>query len=231
MLRFGELTMTTFLPLFAPDGAGGGGEGANPAPGNGGGDGGNSGNAGGGQTETFDRAYVEKLRQEAASYRTKAKELEGKIEATKTETVTAILKALGIDPDPAKSAEQQVQAAKAKAQEAEARANERLIRGEIRLLADRVGLDPRAADDAYMLMDKAKVTVADDGTVQGVEEALKALLEAKPYLMRQTAQPVGSGSNPANGGNAPADLRQQYEAAMKSGNIALAIALKDQMTR
>lgn len=229
MLYLHGLTMNPFLPFLAPDA--GGGEGANPAPGNGGSDGGNNGAAGGGQTETFDRAYVEKLRAEAAQYRTRAKEAESRAEAAKNEAVTAILKALGLDPDPSKTLEQQIQAAKAEAAKAKEMANARLIRAEIRLLADQVGLDPRAADDAYMLMDRSKVTVADDGTVQGVEEALKALLEAKPYLMRQTAQPVGSGSNPANGGNAPADLRQQYEAALRAGNIALAISLKDQMTK
>ena len=36
----------------------------------------NAANAGGDESETFDRAYVEKLRKEAAKYRNQAKELE-----------------------------------------------------------------------------------------------------------------------------------------------------------
>lgn len=54
---------------------------------------------------------------------------------------------------------------------------------------------------AAILVDRSKITVNDDGTVSGADEALKALLEAKPYLKGGTpgTPDVGSGSNPSPG--------------------------------
>lgn len=55
-----------------------------------------------GKPETFDRDYVEQLRKEAASYRTKAKELEDQFTTTKTEKddlIQQIGKALGLVDD------------------------------------------------------------------------------------------------------------------------------------
>lgn len=50
---------------------------------------------------------------------------------------------------------------------------------------------------ASILLDKTKVTVNEDGSIQGVEDALNALVEAKPYLKGQPQQqPVGAPSNP-----------------------------------
>jgi hypothetical protein len=38
--------------------------------------------------------------------------------------------------------------------------------------------------DAYAMLDKSKIKIGDDGTVEGVEDAIKALVEAKPYLIK-----------------------------------------------
>lgn len=54
---------------------------------------------------------------------------------------------------------------------------------------------------AVILLDRSKITVNEDGTVTGAEDALKALLEAKPYLKggAPNTPDVGSGSNPSPG--------------------------------
>lgn len=59
-------------------------------------------------------------------------------------------------------------------------ANGRLISAEIKAVGGNLGL--LDADAASALMDKSKVKVKDDGTVEGVKEALEALKKNKPYL-------------------------------------------------
>lgn len=55
---------------------------------------------------------------------------------------------------------------------------------------------------ALKLIDKSKVTISDDGQVSGVADAVKSLIEAKPYLAgKGTTTTVGQGSNPGGDGN------------------------------
>lgn len=73
-----------------------------------------------------------------------------------------------------------------------------LLRSEITTAAMKLG----AADagDVFALLPKDAVTVSDDGSVTGAEDAVKALLEAKPHLVGKAAAPrPGS----ANGGPQP----------------------------
>jgi hypothetical protein len=61
-------------------------------------------------------------------------------------------------------------------------------------------------------MDRDAVSVAEDGTTQGVEDALKALIKDKPYLLRQKgAQSVGGATNPAASGNMPGKIYTRAE--------------------
>jgi len=53
-------------------------------------------------------------------------------------------------------------------------------------------------DAGFKIIDQDAVTVGDDGQVTGAEEAVKALLESKPYLVGQAAPPPKTGS--ADGG-------------------------------
>lgn len=57
------------------------------------------------------------------------------------------------------------------------------IRHAVEMAAGRLGF--HKPEDAAQLMDWAEVTVDEDGKVKGVEEALKALLKDRPYLVRQ----------------------------------------------
>lgn len=102
------------------------------------------------------------------------------------------------------------EAAEKKAQDAMRTANERLLRAEVKATA--VALDIVDPDAAYALMDRDAVSVAEDGTTQGVEDALKALIKDKPYLLRQKgAQSVGGATNPAASGNTPGKVYTRAE--------------------
>jgi len=52
--------------------------------------------------------------------------------------------------------------------------------------------NPVNIDDAFALANLAEVKVAEDGTVEGIDEAIKTLVEAKPFLFG------GSGSKSVN---------------------------------
>lgn len=57
-------------------------------------------------------------------------------------------------------------------------------------------------DGALKLIDRSKITVGEDGSVSGVDEAIEALKTEKAYLFNATpGKPqVGSPTNPGNGG-------------------------------
>lgn len=184
----------------------------------------------GGSGKTFDEAYVKSLREEAAKYRTKAKELEKRLETMPNEITSKVLQALGLEPDPHKNFEQQLAEANRKAQEAEQKAKARLIAAEVKLIAAEMGLID--ADAALALMDKSSVEVDDAGNVKGVKEALEALAKAKPWLKKQASGPVGSGTNPPGAGGTEVNpwKKESFNLTMQAKilreNPALAARLK-----
>jgi hypothetical protein len=139
------------------------------------------------EPKTFSEEYVQQLRDEAAKYRTKAKNLETTTQQTQQEMMKKVFDMFGLEPDPNKEFEKQLSDAQAKAQEAEQKANDKLIRSEIKS----VGVDLNIVDPeaAYVLLDKEGLRVADNGEVEGVKDALEKLIEAKPYLVNQTTDP------------------------------------------
>lgn len=152
-----------------------------------------------GGSKTFDETYVKSLRDEAAKYRIKAKELEDRVSTLPNEITAKVLKALGLEPDPDKNFEKQLAEAQEKAAKAEALANQRLISAEVKLVAAEMGLID--ADAALALMDKTNVALDETGNVKGVKEALEVLAAAKPWLKKNdTKQSVGSGTNPPGAG-------------------------------
>lgn len=80
-------------------------------------------------------------------------------------------------------------------------ANGRLISAEIKAVGGNLGL--LDADAASALMDKSKVKVKDDGTVEGVKEALEALKKNKPYLFNAAPQRTGMRQNGTEGKETP----------------------------
>ncbi|HET6908896.1 MAG TPA: phage scaffolding protein [Mycobacteriales bacterium] len=69
-------------------------------------------------------------------------------------------------------------------------------------------------DAVLALLPADAVTVADDGTVTGAADAIKALLEAKPYL-KGTARPSGD-IDQGSRTDAPADFRKADSATLSA---------------
>lgn len=128
------------------------------------------------QAKTFDADYVEKLRKEAAKYRTEAKA-----------NADAAKRLAEIEEANKSEIEKAVEAARKEgATEALKVANSRLVSAEARALAAEAQFqDP---GDAVRLLDLSDVTVADDGTVdtEGIKTALAELAKTKPYLIRDS---------------------------------------------
>lgn len=117
------------------------------------------------QVETFDREYVEKLRKENATYRTKAKEASEAAERIKLEAERAKLDE--VERLKAEKADAEKAALEARAEAARAR--------HLMTLAGKV-VDP---EDALALAERAGLVTED-----GVD--VDALLKAKPYLAPPT---------------------------------------------
>lgn len=76
-------------------------------------------------------------------------------------------------------------------------------------------------DDAYSLADLSAVTIGEDGKVVGMDEAIKALVDNKPYLVaKKQIKQIGE---PSNGTHERVDktaeqlLKEAAEKARKSG--------------
>ncbi len=67
----------------------------------------------------------------------------------------------------------------------------------VRLAA--VGAKAKNTDDILALVDKSKITLKEDGTVDGLADQIKNLSETKSYLFGETA--AGSGANPSGDDN------------------------------
>jgi len=48
--------------------------------------------------------------------------------------------------------------------------------------------------DAWAFIDRSKIEAQDDGTYKGIDEALKVLIEAKPYLIKADSDTPGPGT-------------------------------------
>lgn len=200
-----------------PDDTGGGGSTSPPAPGA---------QPPAPTTRTFsqedvDRIVSERVAREQKKYegfdelKAKAAKLDELEAADQTET-----QRLAAERDAAIAA---ADAAKQSGQTALEQANTTLKRAEVIAKAAAAGAAVPA--DVYTLLagDPAhrehmqKVTVGDDGQVTGAEEAVKALLEARPHLVGTTPRP-GSGDGGARHPAAPADLDAQIAEASQKGD-------------
>ena len=114
--------------------------------------------------------------------------------------------------------QKRAEAAEAKAAEAASRAQGALRRAAIVAAAQRAGaVDP---DAVVALLDQSSVTVDDDGTVTGAEEAVKDLLKAKQYLVGKTPTPAPGGADGGPRGKAPTSITKESLKAMTPQQIA-----------
>jgi hypothetical protein len=114
------------------------------------------------EPETFSRDYVKELRHENASYRTRAQEAARAAEEAKL------------------AAEKATKDAEDRVTSATQAANERIIRAELKAAALKAGMVDL---DGLKLADLSKVKLNDEtGEVEGADELMAAMKEAKPYL-------------------------------------------------
>lgn len=82
------------------------------------------------------------------------------------------------------------------AKKAHESANQRILNTEIRSIAR--SLNANDANDILALLDKSVIEIDDEGNVKGVDEAVKALKEAKPWMFKQAiGADASGGSNPS----------------------------------
>jgi len=137
------------------------------------------------EEERFDIEYVRKLRAEAADYRKRLRELEGKVRADEEAKLTE---------------QERLQKRLAELERKEAdyqmALQARTLEYEVKLHASRLGVvDPEAA---YRLLDLKQIEFDEDGKPTNVEKAIKELVAKKPYLV-SSAGAVPSPAYPAQG--------------------------------
>ena len=199
------------LQLFADGGTGdsgtdeGGQEGGGtrqPPSSNGGDSQGSQGNPG---SKVFSADYVTSLREEAKSYRQELRSLKESLKNT-----------LGIEPDGEfeTKVKEFLQGKDGEVEKAKATAKNLLLISETKLLSTELSL----VDDIDGILAEASrleflkdVKVNDDGTVEGLKEALESFVEKKPYFKRAGEEntpprtPVPGGSPPRTGDNSQSD--------------------------
>lgn len=88
--------------------------------------------------------------------------------------------------------------AEADAQQAITLANTRLMESAVLVEASNPEYKFRqdALKDVWAFVDRSKLKVEDDGSISGVDEAVKAVVKAKPYMVQQATGPTGPGTPP-----------------------------------
>lgn len=133
-------------------------------------------------SKTFSEDYVSALRGESAGYRKRAKAAENALRE-----VLGLSEAEALGDLSARLTSYRDMQGKAQTAAVQ-KANERLIQAEIRALE---GYDTKLLE---RLIDRSKITVADDGTVSGLEEAAEAAAAAFPVVKTDKAPAGGTGS-------------------------------------
>lgn len=135
--------------------------------------------------EQFDAEYVKKLRAEAAEYRRRLRQLEEKVKAQEEATLSE-----------AEKLQRRLSELEREREHLLAERRERAMRYEVAVAAQKLGIvDP---DAAVRLLDTSSLEFDESDRPVNVEEALKALVKAKPYLVAPHVS-AGSPTNPATG--------------------------------
>lgn len=97
---------------------------------------------------------------------------------------------------------------------------ERIVNYEVRLQAARMGIvDP---DVAAKLLDWSEIEYGDNGSPTNVEDLLKGLLDAKPYLKAQQgriASTSGGATNPSRSTTSSSNTAAEYVKRIKQGKL------------
>lgn len=165
------------------------------------------------EPKLFSEDYVKSLRSEAAENRVKAKQLREAIEKT-----------FGIELDG--DITEALTAVKAgyetKLTETQKSVRALHLNTEATKLQAELGIID--LDAAMKLADLSNVKITEDGKVEGMKEALEAVLEAKPYLKGQPTSTRPVGGNPLRGvepqPDGVAEALARAKAKNKQGSLA-----------
>lgn len=152
-------------------------------------------------SKTFSEDYVKALRGESAGYRTRAKAAENALREVLGLGEAEALGDLSARVAGYRDAQSRAQAAAAQ------KINDRLVGAAIRALG---GYDTKLLEK---LIDRSKITVADDGTVEGLEAAAETAAAEYPAV-KKAGVPKFSRSTP--GAKLEGDKKQQANDAIRS---------------
>ena len=167
------------------------------------------------EPENFSLEYVKELRQEAAKYRTQRNAEREKVEAQGdyANLKEAAGKWAELE-DKQKSDLEKMQdklaAAEKATLDAQSRVTDTLIRAAFIEAASKAGF--ANPSDAYSLADRSGVNVKDDGEIEGVDKAIKALEGRLPLAQKpapKTDGGVGSGNSGGKTMFTEAEIREQ----------------------
>lgn len=146
--------------------------------------------------KAFDADYVRKLRSENAAYRKRAQEAEGRVAAFEQSQLSEAEKAQARIAE----LEKQNQALLDSAH------RDRLER-QVALAAPKYGIvDP---DAAVRLLDIDRLDVADDGTINNLDDTLKNLIKDRPWLVGTQRGSGGGGARPQQPATSMNDVIRQ----------------------
>jgi len=147
-----------------------------------------------------ERSFMGRVGREARKqFEARAKELGFDSVQAMEDTIKAAKAAAEAQKTELQKAQERAQALEAEKVQLLETANQRLVRAEVAVKAAALGIVDSEA--AALLMDRSAVRVSDNGTVEGVDEALKALVAARPYLVGKapTGPAPKTGDNPNDG--------------------------------
>ena len=166
--------------------------------------------------ETFSREYVQELRQENASYRTRAIEAEKKAQEAETKATKAAEEAEA-------RAKKAADDADAKVKDTHTSAEQRIIRAELKAEAIKAGMVDL---DGLKLADLSSIKIDEKGDIQGAAEMMVALKESKPYLFKEATSTSHAGDPPPKKKAEPFDARTATPEERKAKARELGLNLK-----
>ena len=165
------------------------------------------------EPKLFSEDYVKSLRNEAAENRVKAKQFREAIEKTF---------GIELDGDITEALTKIKSGYETKLTETQKSVRALHLNTEATKLQAELGIID--LDAAMKLADLSKVQIAEDGKVEGMKEALEAVLEAKPYLKGQPTPTRPTGGNPLRGAepqpDGVAEALARAKAKNKQGSLA-----------
>lgn len=168
----------------------------------------------------FDKALKKRLEREAKKYadydelKAKAAEYEAKLEEQRLAELSEKERAEEL----AKKYEEEKQTLAAELDALRIEIQSQKIKSKFTEVATNAGI--AYLDDAFALADLTNITIGEDGAIVGMEEAIQALVDNKPFLVKQKQRPIGQPSNGPHvndGKTAEQLLKDAAEKARKSG--------------